>query len=145
MTKEDLSKIAINKNIRPLFQVYKVDEIDLVYHIPKVLDEHDSIGLEVSKREFYRRLGLPILPLLKKLLKFTRIALGKLDLNTFIHINAFQYQCPRAKVNPRLSLLLHHYDFKKNVKSAGFYQLARRSGRVGWAATNSSNKGTHDH
>ncbi|KAK1360682.1 hypothetical protein POM88_045156 [Heracleum sosnowskyi] len=128
-----------------LFRTWAADETDLIYHTPTVAEEFGSVALGVSERAFFCGLRLPLLPVLKKLLRYTSVALGQLDPNTFIHINTFQNRCLKAGVRPRLSLLLHHFDFRKNGKSVGFYQLSRRTGRPDWGTTNSSNRGTHDH
>ncbi|KAK1394764.1 hypothetical protein POM88_013820 [Heracleum sosnowskyi] len=113
--------------------------------MPEVDEEYGSVALEIFEKAFFYGLSTPIAPCSEKLLKYTMVALGQLDPNIFIHINSFQNRCLKAGVKPRLSLLLHHFDFRKNAKSVGFYQLARRTGRAGWDATNSSNRGTHDH
>ncbi|KAK1404279.1 hypothetical protein POM88_003884 [Heracleum sosnowskyi] len=133
MTAAEVRNMAQKYDIpSSIFRTYEVDETDLIYHTPKVDEEFGSVAFGVSERAFFCRLRLPLLPVLKKLLRYTSVALGQLDPNTFIHINTFQNRCLKAGVRPRLSLLLHHFDFRKNGKSVGFYQLSRRTGRPEW-------------
>lgn len=99
----------------------------------------------ISERALYCGLRFPLLPIIRQFLDYTGIALGQLDPNSFIHFNIFQDRCVKAEVESRLSLFFHHYDFKKNGKSAGFYIVAHRTDRSNWAVTNSRNKKIHDH
>lgn len=108
-------------------------------------DQPEETAVGISEIAFYCGLRFPLLPLVKVLLRDMGIAIGQLDLNGFIHMNTFQYRCLQHEV-PSLSVLFwHHYDFRKNAKSPGFYNITPRTGRSEWAATNSSNKKTHSH
>ncbi|KAK1390009.1 hypothetical protein POM88_018187 [Heracleum sosnowskyi] len=72
------------------------------------------------------------------------ISLGQMDPNGFLHMNGFQCRCLGAEVEPTTRLFWHHYDFRKNGKSRGFYSVSRRTNRADWVERNSNNKGIHD-
>lgn len=97
----------------------------------------------ISEAAFKCGFRLPILRILKSVLKQSGIAIGQLDPNSFIHVNTFQARCMASKVIPRTSLFWHHYELRRNPKSKGFYTIARRVGRPDWSFTNSNNKETH--
>lgn len=123
------------------------DPTDRIYDTPGISigDQPEEIGVGIFETAFVCGLRFPLLPLLKALLKEMGISIGQLDPDGFIHINSFQHRCLVNGVPPLSVLFWHHYDFRKNAKSAGFYNITRRVGRSDWAATNSSNEKTHSH
>lgn len=125
--------------------MHHADEKDLIYHTPAVDWPYGTFGVGISERALCCGLRFHLLPIIRPFFSCTRIDLGQLYPNRFIHFNAFQARCVKVEVEPRLSLFFHHFDFKENDKYAGFYTVARRSGKAEWAATNSNNRGTHDH
>lgn len=106
--------------------------------------KNDGVAVGISEAAFKCGLRLPLLPILKKLFREMGIALGQMDPNGFTHINGFQCRCLASRVTATTRLFWHHYDFRRNPKSRGFYTIARRPGRADWIQTNSNNKGSHN-
>ena len=142
LTEADLKTFRIKYQIHRSWDIYPAIANDCIYQTPESEDGHRCVG--ISENAFKCGFRLPMLPLLKKLLKQTGIALGQLDPNGFTYINVFQHRCLMAGVSPRPALFWNHHDFKKNAKSNGFYTIGRKTGRPNWCETNSSNKGTHE-
>lgn len=134
-------KYGIVKN---LWHVFAPRKRDRLYHNPSVPSSCGTVATGISEAAFKCGFRLPMLPLLKRLLKDMGIVIGQLDPNSFIHINVFQARCLELKMHPRTFLFWVHYDFRRNSKSHGFYTIARRSNRADWAQTNSNNKGSHE-
>ena len=128
---------------RTLWFIHLATRKDRIWHNPKVLEMHGKTATGLSEAALKCGFRVPTLQLLKHLFKDMGIALGQLDPNSFIHINVFQARCMAANVDPRTSLFWHHYDFRRNGKSKGFYTIARKTNRVAWASTNSNNKESH--
>lgn len=136
------SKYQVERKVWYFFTPRKRDRI---WHNPEVPPLFGgSVATGISEMAFKCGFRLPMLPILKKLLRQVGIAIGQLDPNSFFHINAFQARCLAKRMTPRTTLFWHHYELRRNSKSNGFYTIARRTGRADWAQTNSNNRGAHE-
>lgn len=144
-TEEEISHFADKYDIPyGAWHVYGPTKRDRIYNTPPVPEGFGGVAAGISEATLKCVFRVPMLPLLKKLFEDMGIALGQMDPNGFLHINAFQHRCLAARVEPQSSLFRYQYDFRQNPKGNRFYTIARRSGRPDWVQTNSNNKGSHD-
>lgn len=143
LSRDDIQEIREKYTFPDDCHLYTPKQHHKVYYNPRIPEDHGGVALGVSRPALFCGLRFPLLPLLKKLFREMGIALGQLDPNGFIHINTFAFRCLSHGVTPRTSLFWHHYDFKRNPKNFGFYNISRRPGRGDWCQTNSNTKGSH--
>lgn len=105
LTEGDLARLHDKYGIpRGLWHVYPAEQRDRIYHNPPIPEGFGDVTTGISEAAFKCGFRVPLLPLLKSLLKNMGLALGQLDPNSFIHVNCFQARCLAAKIYPRAAL-----------------------------------------
>lgn len=91
--REDIQEIREKYTFPENCHLYTPKRHHKVYYNPRILEDHGGVALGISRRAVFYGIWFPLLPLLKKLFREMRIALGQLDPSGFIYINTFAFRC----------------------------------------------------